>query len=141
MQKNWFDTFVSTMVKRIELVLLFVLVCSVSFAQVHYSIDPTVQQIQSDYIKAWEKVDKIDGYRIQITAYSGNNSRNRAEAERAAFKANFPGISVYLSYSEPYFKVRVGNYLTRLEAYKDLKRIQLTYPNAYIVPEKIFYKD
>ena len=129
------------MMKKIGLVLILVLFCAVSFAQVHYSIDPTVQQIQSDYIKAWEKVDKIDGYRIQITAYSGNNSRNRAEAERASFKANFPGISVYLSYSEPYFKVRVGNYLTRLEAYKDLKRIQLTYPNAYIVPEKINFKE
>lgn len=129
------------MMKKIGLALIFVLFCTVSFAQVHYSIDPTVQQIQSDYIKAWEKVDKIDGYRIQITAYSGNNSRNRAEAERASFKANFPGISVYLSYSEPYFKVRVGNYLTRLEAYKDLKRIQLTYPNAYIVPEKINFKE
>lgn len=129
------------MMKKIGFVLLFVLLCDVSFGQVHYSIDPTVQQIQSDYIKAWEKVDKIDGYRIQITAYSGNNSRNRAEAERASFKANFPGISVYLSYSEPYFKIRVGNYLTRLEAYKDLKRIQLTYPNAYIVPEKIFFKE
>ena len=77
----------------------------------------------------------------EITAYSGTNSRNRAEAERAAFKANFPGISVYLSYSEPYFKIRVGNYLTRLKAYKDLKRIQLTYPNAYIVPEKINFKE
>lgn len=129
------------MMKKIGLALIFVLFCAVSLAQVHYSIDPTVQQIQSDYIKAWEKVDKIDGYRIQITAYSGNNSRNRAEAERASFKANFPGISVYLSYSEPYFKVRVGNYLTRLEAYKDLKRIQLTYPNAYIVPEKINFKE
>ena len=129
------------MMKKIGLALIFVLFCTVSFAQVHYSIDPTVQQIQSDYIKAWEKVDKIDGYRIQITAYSGNNSRNRAEAERASFKANFPGISVYLSYSEPYFKVCVGNYLTRLEAYKDLKRIQLTYPNAYIVPEKINFKE
>lgn len=127
--------------KKIGLAFIFVLFCAVSFAQVRYSIDPTVQQIQSDYIKAWEKIDKIDGYRIQITAYSGTNSRNRAEAERAAFKANFPGISVYLSYSEPYFKIRVGNYLTRLEAYKDLKRIQLTYPNAYIVPEKINFKE
>ena len=127
--------------KKIGLAFIFVLFCAVSFAQVRYSIDPTVQQIQSDYIKAWEKIDKIDGYRIQITAYSGTNSRNRAEAERAAFKANFPGISVYLSYSEPYFKIRVGNYLTRLKAYKDLKRIQLTYPNAYIVPEKINFKE
>ncbi len=113
----------------------------ISFAQVQYSIEPMIEQIESDYIKAWDKVDKIDGYRIQITAFSGNNSRNRAEGEKAAFKSNFPGISVYLTYTEPYFKLRVGNYYTRLEAYKDLKRIQLTYPNAYIVPDKIFFRD
>jgi len=111
------------------------------FAQVNYSIDPTVKEIQADYIKSWEKIDKIDGYRIQITAISGTNSRNRAEGERASFKNNFPGISVYISYSEPYFKVRVGNYHTRLEAYKDLQHIQLTYPNAYIVPDKIYFKN
>lgn len=113
----------------------------ISFAQVQYSIEPMIEQIESDYIKAWDKVDKIDGYRIQITAFSGNNSRNRAEGEKVAFKSNFPGISVYLTYTEPYFKLRVGNYYTRLEAYKDLKRIQLTYPNAYIVPDKIFFRD
>lgn len=113
----------------------------ISFAQVQYSIEPMIEQIESDYIKAWDKVDKIDGYRIQITAFSGNNSRNRAEGEKAAFKSNFPGISVYLTYTEPYFKLRAGNYYTRLEAYKDLKRIQLTYPNAYIVPDKIFFRD
>jgi hypothetical protein len=127
--------------KRILFSCLFILLSLTAFTQVRYSIDPKIEQIQSDYIKAWEKVDKIDGYRIQITAFSGNNSRNRAEGERAAFKSNFPGISVYLSYSEPYFKLRVGNYLTRLEAYKDLKRIQLTYPNAYIVPDKINFND
>ena len=111
------------------------------FSQVRYTIEPEIKQIQSDYLKAWDKIDKINGYRIQVTAFSGNNSRNRAESERAAFQSNFPGISIYLSYSEPYFKLRAGNYLSRLDAYKDLKNIQLVYPNAYIVPDKIFFKN
>jgi hypothetical protein len=36
--------------------------------------------------------------------------------------------------------VRVGNYQSRLEAYKDLESIRLTYPSAYIVPDKISYR-
>ena len=126
--------------KKIFSLCVLVLLGLVAVGQVRYSIEPKIEQIQSDYIRAWEKIDKVDGYRIQVTAFSGNNSRNRAESERSIFKSNFPGISVYLSYSEPYFKLRVGDYFTRMEAYKDLKRIQLTYPNAYIVPDNINFK-
>ena len=89
--------------KKIISLCALVLLGLTAFGQVRYSIEPKIEQIQSDYIKAWEKIDKIDGYRIQITAFSGNNSRNRAEGERAAFRSNFPGISAYLSYTEPYF--------------------------------------
>ncbi len=127
--------------RKILALYLLLSLLTPAFSQVRYTIEPAIGQIQSDYIKAWEKVDKIDGYRIQITAFSGNNSRNLAEAERASFRSNFPGISVYLSYSEPYFKLRVGNYTSRLKAYKDLRQIQLTYPNAYIVPDKVYFRD
>lgn len=123
--------------KRFWIVCLFLIVGLTAFSQVRYSIDPKINQIQEDYVKAWEKVDKISGYRIQVTAFSGNNSRNRAENERATFQTHFPYISIYLTYSEPYFKLRAGNYLNRLDAYKDLKNIQLVYPNAYIVPDFI----
>lgn len=127
--------------KRFWFVCLFLIVGLTAFSQVRYSIDPKIKQIQADYIKAWEKVDKISGYRIQVTAFSGNNSRNRAENERAAFQTRFPYISIYLTYSEPYFKLRAGNYLNRLDAYKDLKNIQLVYPNAYIVPDFINFRN
>ena len=127
--------------KKLLLSVLLLSCGLVALAQVQYDIAPKIRQIESDYIKAWEKVGKIDGYRIQVMAFSGNNSRNRAEGERAAFKGNFPGIPVYLTYTEPYFKLRVGNYYTRLDAYKDLKSIQQVYPNAYIVPDKISYLD
>lgn len=127
--------------KKLVLFVLFLSFGLVSLAQVQYSIEPKVKEIENDYIKAWEKVSKINGFRIQVMAFSGNNSRNRAESERAAIKENFPYLSVYLTYNEPYFKIRVGNYYTRLDAYKDLKAIQKTYPNAYIVPDKISYLD
>ena len=107
---------------------------------VRYDVEPAITQIQEDYINNWRKVGEINGYRIQIAAYSGVNSKSQAEYAKNSFSSLFPYTKVYLVYTEPYFKVRVGNYYTRLQAYKDLENIKLTYPSAYIVPDKISYK-
>ncbi len=117
------------------------MVCSLSMAQVTYDVEPAVETIQEDYIRAWGKVGEIKGYRIQILAFTGTNSRTTAESERALFTARYPEIPAYIVYTEPYFKIRVGNFYTRLEAYKVLMEIQETYPGAYITVDKIRYSD
>lgn len=113
-----------------------------AFAQgsVRYDIEPGIERIQEDYVNNWRKVGEINGYRIQIAAYSGVNSKAQAEAARNSFNGLFPYTKSYLIYNEPYFKVRVGNYRSRLQAHKDLETIKLTYPSAYIVPDKISYR-
>ena len=128
--------------RKILTILLFLLACGVTLAQsrVNYDIEPGITKIQEDYIYNWKKVGEFNGFRIQIAAYSGVNSRSQAEAARNAFSALFPYSRTYLIYNEPYFKVRVGNYYTRLQAYKDLETIRETYPSAYIVPDKISYR-
>lgn len=127
--------------KKVFVTLLLSIICMISIAQVQYDVEPTIETIQSDYIKAWEKVGEIKGYRIQIIAFTGTNSRNTAESERSLFESRYPEIPVYILYSEPYFKIRVGNFQTRLEAYKTLLEIQASYPGAYVVPDKITYSD
>lgn len=107
---------------------------------VRYDIEPGIARIQEDYVNNWRKVGEINGYRIQIAAYSGVNSKSQAENAKNSFNNLFPYTKAYLIYNEPYFKVRVGNYFTRLQAYKDLETIKLTYPSAYIVPDKISYR-
>ncbi|MBR4912837.1 MAG: SPOR domain-containing protein [Bacteroidales bacterium] len=107
---------------------------------VRYDIEPGIVRIQEDYVNNWRKVGEINGYRIQIAAYSGVNSKSQAEYARNSFNNLFPYTRAYLIYNEPYFKVRVGNYRSRLQAHKDLETIKLTYPSAYIVPDKISYR-
>ncbi len=102
-------------------------------------MEPVVETIQADYIKAWSKIKETNGYRIQIAAFTGVNSRNIAQSKSNEFKAAFPKIEAYVSFREPYFRVRVGDYFSKLEAYKALVEIQTVYPNAYIIPDKINY--
>jgi hypothetical protein len=128
--------------RKILTILLFLLAGGITMAQsrVRYDIEPGIVKIQEDYIYNWRKVGEINGYRIQIAAYSGVNSKSQAEYARNSFNSLFPYTQSYLIYNEPYFKVRVGNYYTRLQAYKDLETIRETYPSAYIVPDKINYR-
>lgn len=128
--------------RKILILLLVTLSSTVIMAQIkpHYDIEPSIVRIQEDFINNWRKVGELSGYRIQIAAYSGTNSRAQAESARSSFTSLFPYTQAYLIYAEPYFKVRVGNYHTRLQAYKDLETIRETYPSAYIVPDKISYQ-
>ena len=128
--------------RKILIIIAFVISCCVAQAQggVVYDIEPAIVRIQEDYVSNWKKVGEINGYRIQIAAYSGVNSKSQAEYAKNSFNNLFPYTRAYLIYNEPYFKVRVGNYPSRLQAYKDLENIRLTYPSAYIVPDKISYR-
>ena len=115
--------------KKILTIFFFSMLWSFALAQgtVRYDIEPEILRIQEDYISNWRKVGEINGYRIQIAAYSGVNSKSQAEYAKNSFNNLFPYTKAYLIYNEPYFKVRVGNYFTRLQAYKDLETIKLTY--------------
>jgi hypothetical protein len=79
----------------------------------------------------------IDGYTIQI--YSGQN-REEAMAAKKKMSAEVRDLSGELEYNQPKFRVRVGNYFSRLEAQKDLLRLKRAFPNAILVPEKILVR-
>lgn len=54
----------------------------------------------------------------------------------------FPDIPSYAQYDNPgYFLVRAGNFRTKLEGTKWLYNIRRKYPNAYLVPDKIYFPD
>ena len=82
---------------------------------------------------------KINGYRIRI--YSGNSqdARRRSEEIAAGFAAAHPGVPVYKSYSNPFFKVTVGDFRTRDEALRFAESIAGRYQSAFLVREPINY--
>lgn len=79
----------------------------------------------------------MDGYRVQIFFDSGNESKKRALETRTDFQMKFPGIPAYLSFSEPFFKIRVGDFRKKIEADGLLHKVGTIYPNAFIVRDKI----
>jgi hypothetical protein len=76
----------------------------------------------------------MPGYRIQI--YFGSD-RTRANDIKTDFLQLFPHTGTYLVYQQPNFKIRVGDYKTRLEAMKFLKEIQPLFSGAFIVKDDV----
>lgn len=102
--------------------------------------DPRVPLLIEKHIQLNNVLPGVaDGYRIQIYFDSGAESKKRALDVRNDFTNRFPGIPAYLSFQEPFFKVRIGDYRIKLEADGMLLKILTFYPNAYVVRDRINY--
>lgn len=75
------------------------------------------------------------GYRVQI--YFGTD-KTKAKEVKSRFLASYASEAhAYEIYEQPNFKVRVGDFRSRLEAYRFLKKIRADFPASFIVESKI----
>lgn len=79
----------------------------------------------------------ILGYRVRIFFDNGQTSRNESEAVLKRFESMYHGIPAYRTYTNPYFKVTVGDFRTRSEAMALLVKLRNEFPRALMVKEKI----
>ncbi|HQS50594.1 MAG: hypothetical protein B7X86_03365 [Sphingobacteriales bacterium 17-39-43] len=79
----------------------------------------------------------LSGFRVQI--FSGLD-RQIAYSELAKFKARYPAISTYISYTQPNYRLRVGDFRTRLEAEKLMNELKKYYTSMFIFSEMIILK-
>ncbi len=102
------------------------------------SISITQDARVDDLIKKQKEINQqkqtIPGYRVQI--YFGT-MRQKAIEFRSEFNSLHPETASYLTYKQPNFKVRVGDFRTRLEAQKFLKNIHEQYGSSFIVTDDI----
>lgn len=78
-----------------------------------------------------------EGYRIQITY---TNIREDIYKAKGEMYKEFPALASYVEYEEPSYKLRLGDFKTRLEASYYLRQITPTHPGAFIVKDKIKQK-
>jgi hypothetical protein len=99
--------------------------------------DEKLSMLADQYRKMSLNNPEVDGYRVQIFFDSGSNSKNKASIIKVEFEGAYPEIDSYLSYKEPYYRVRVGNFRTLTEAVGFQKKIGAVYPNSFPVKDKI----
>ncbi|GAA3601706.1 hypothetical protein GCM10022396_18910 [Flavivirga amylovorans] len=86
-----------------------------------------------DFKKRTNKnVDNPTRYKIQI--YSGN--RYGSQEAQKEFRNSFTNWNPTIKYESPNFKTWVGNFRTRLEADRALKKVKKKFPHAFIFKPK-----
>jgi hypothetical protein len=128
--------------KNIIVALFFLTLSSIAFSQkadnrAYVIRDPRIDQLIEKHQQFNQSNPGVDGFRVQIFFDSGNNSKKAAQTARERFMEVNPGITAYLTFNSPYYRVRVGDFRTKLEAEGFLFQLATSYPNAFTVPDRI----
>lgn len=129
------------MTSRFLLVVLALLAWNITKAQVSTDTlqtgvhaDPRLKVLVSKHKETLEK-GQVNGYRVQI--YFGTD-KAKAREVKSRFLASYASEAhAYEIYEVPNFKVRVGDFRSRMEAYRFLKKIRADFPASFIVNCKI----
>jgi hypothetical protein len=103
---------------------------------VFYQIDPVLGRMIELHRTINYNTTEGPGFRIQIYAGSKMEMANEAKAD---FLQSFSqdDIPVYQNWQPPHFRVRVGDYLSRQEAMRQIAHIRQIFPDAFVVTDKI----
>ena len=77
------------------------------------------------------------GFRIQVISTTNRDQANKVKSD---VLSRFTDQKAYLTYNSPYFKVRIGNFITKEDAEKFRQQLSKYYPQGvYVVADAIEY--
>ncbi|MBK8921672.1 MAG: SPOR domain-containing protein [Saprospirales bacterium] len=99
-----------------------------SAQQLQLNVDPAVDQLMKNWVSLNRSNPGIEGWRLQLLS---TTDRQRVEAGKSQFLSLYPTVPADWVHEKPYYKLRVGAFLTRQEAMSFLVEIKDAYPGAY----------
>ena len=115
--------------------LLFIIsVVNFLFAQGTITIkqDPSLPKLITRHIEMNTSIRRVQGWRIQL---SSNTDRTEVMGIKSSFLTQHPNTKTYLTYQQPYFKLRVGDFADKTDAYQFMKEINENFKGIFIVPD------
>ena len=90
--------------------------------------------MRSDSLAELNTKTTIQGYRILI--YKGASSEESLKVKQQVYAFD-SDLNVYTEYKQPSFRVKVGDFIDRVEANYILNDLKQNFPNSMIVPDQI----
>jgi hypothetical protein len=135
--------------RKLPLFILILFIATTTFAQTKGKVtiikDPLIDSLIAKRIELNTKKPTTTnpagpiivsqmGYRVQV--FYGLD-RRETFSEQARFKELYPKLRTYITYKEPNYYLRVGDFRTRLEAQNLLNELRANFPTLFIFREKI----
>ncbi len=130
--------------RNIILISILTFIVTAAYAQegnVEIKADPRVDSLIIMHAAHNKAYPFVTGYRIQLFKDSGNDALDAAHDVMEKFHEDFPDVAAYLSFQEPYYRVRVGDFRTRLEALGELEKIKKKFRNVWVIKDYIHFPD
>ena len=128
--------------KRLICILALLAFAVMGFAQHHGSLkveqDDRIENLIAKQRTIYRMDSSFSGYRVHVFMEIGNEALQHAEEVQKQFQKDFPDIPIYLTYSEPYFRLRAGNFRNRVEAEQCLRRIKPKFKEAFVTADMIY---
>lgn len=99
--------------------------------------DPILDKMLEWHIEKNHEKEGMDGFRVEIFFSSKMDAKEQALKTKVDFLSEYPDFAVHIKFIAPNFRVRVGDFRTKNEAWKLYKKIQKEYPTAFVVPDVI----
>ena len=125
-KENYFDQYLNQIQAR-----------KVGEGQINIAEDSRIKNLMNKQIRIDDKTPGFNGYRIQIYFDSGSQARTKANEVKSKFLTLYPDVAAYLTYEQPFFKIRVGDFRNMLEAQGFKNELSSEFSNAFIVSDKI----
>jgi septal ring-binding cell division protein DamX len=118
--------------KNSTILLLFIAICLLGTTKINAQNSTNSSISVRKLIAKKRAFNKKYGYGYRIQLYYGNETK--ARSTQSKFKVLFPGVYTKLDYNQPYWKVLVGNYKTKLEADKAMISFSEKFSGLIAIP-------
>ena len=95
--------------------------------------EPAISELVDRYVAYNLEHTEIRGWRIQILS---TTERRIMESTESKFKLTFPEYRVLFEHQDPYYHLKTGAFLTQQDARSMLRKIQESFPGAFLVTDK-----
>lgn len=95
-------------------------------------------KMMEHYIRVNKAQKEINGWRIQLLT---TTDRRQMDRVLYSFKSKYPHEPIAWKHISPYYHVKVGAYLTKLELQGFLVELKKEFPSAIVIRDKIEITD
>lgn len=99
--------------------------------------DTRIDRLMQKQREVYAANSTMSGFRVQIFMEIGNEAVDHANVVKKEFEEQYPELPIYLSYEQPYYRLRVGDFRNRVEAEKYLRILKPQYGVAFVTADII----
>ena len=82
---------------------------------------------------------EIPNLQYTILVHNSNSRQAAEEARKNVFRV-LPESNPIMQFVSPSYRIKVGSFIDKVEAYKTFVKLQDMFPNAVIIPEQVYFK-